>query len=236
MQKGFALLPILIIVPVLIVSGIWAYQYNFLNIRQIHSFYDCDNAGYKDPKSDPPVCITPNGQRYNWSDVINPSPITFVQPSSPETANWKTYINEKDGYSFKYPNTWEVKNPQEQDKPVIIGPTVAPCPTDTPTIHYSMDCEYAQTVIIGVSNNPQGLSVENYYEANLGSKVNYQEILIDNLKAKRTTEIPAVNENELVAINKDKKIYSISWIKVSFAKIIQKEEFEGIISTFKFLK
>lgn len=128
MQKGSALIIPVILIPAIIIFGIWAYQYNFLNVRQIHNFEDCDRAGYRDPRADPIVCITPDGQRFSWEDFIKPSPSITPTPLAYSEEDkiidlikngWNVYKN-PGLYDFAYPKNWQAGGKE------CGGPSVSP--------------------------------------------------------------------------------------------------------------
>lgn len=54
--------------------------------------------------------------------VVNSSgiPVVTQTPSDTETANWKTYINEKVKFSLKYPSTWTEKGPVANNDSTLV--------------------------------------------------------------------------------------------------------------------
>ncbi len=79
-QKGFIVPLLLVLVAVLLVGG-GVYVYT--------------------QKKQPSQSVTEN--------VVLPQPTPTAQTSNPQTANWKTYTNTKEGVSFQYPSEWLLK-------------------------------------------------------------------------------------------------------------------------------
>lgn len=50
---------------------------------------------------------------FNITPVTSPTPINETPPEDP-TANWKTYINPTEKFSFKYPPTWTIDTKDEK--------------------------------------------------------------------------------------------------------------------------
>lgn len=65
MQKGFAPIAIVLLIAVvtLVGGGVFAYNQNFQNIRQINSFEECAKH-YPVMTSYPAQCNTPDGQHF----------------------------------------------------------------------------------------------------------------------------------------------------------------------------
>ncbi|MBI2597382.1 hypothetical protein HYW41_04455 [Candidatus Daviesbacteria bacterium] len=90
MQKGSALIFLLVGVLVIIVAG-GAFYLGKLTLRQ-------NSSGQTTPK---PSSVT----------AVQPTPQTTpVSSPSDETANWKTYTDTQLGFSLKYPEGWIVES------------------------------------------------------------------------------------------------------------------------------
>jgi len=107
MQKGFA--SILILVGILVITIVAGGVYYF-GKSQVS----------KPQPSNPPVVSQ------------TPQPTITTQPTSipDETANWKTYINKKYGFSVKYPATWYSNDCGDEDL-LLLDPSKTPiCETE----------------------------------------------------------------------------------------------------------
>ena len=56
--------------------------------------------------------------KYQQSNLVTAKP--SPTPTPDPTANWKTYISQKFGFSIKYPSSWVVKNNLSQDPYIYI--------------------------------------------------------------------------------------------------------------------
>ncbi|MCL4365815.1 hypothetical protein M1437_01145, partial [Patescibacteria group bacterium] len=83
-QQGFA--PILIVFGVLVILGLLGVSYYLGTIKS-------------KPQQLQPVVTSQN----------TPQPTIVAQAVPDETANWKTYTDNKIGIKFKYPNNWYAK-------------------------------------------------------------------------------------------------------------------------------
>lgn len=95
-QKGFALISILIAIVIFFLLGVGA-------------FYIINKQNQKVMK-----LVLEN---------IQPTSSVHESTSSAETANWKTYDNDKLGFTFKYPADHTVYSEADQKKPALIPAT-----------------------------------------------------------------------------------------------------------------
>lgn len=168
------------------------------------------------------------------SPTLIPSPesTASADTASPDSigANWKTYIDNNDHYSFKYPSDWDLKEKDSTYQWIRLSPKVNPCDTTL----YPNDCEYAQLITISVKDNPKDLSIEEFADPNNSFGMNFKNINVDGVDAKRTSDRPGQFINEDVYIKKGGKIFQITLIKNTAVKEIPIKMFDQILSTFRF--
>src|SRR3990172_10103145 len=120
MQKGFV--PILALVGILVIAAVAGGAYYLSKVKTPES---------RICAMDVKTC--PDGSSVGRSGPnceFSPCPKSSLSPTpSDETSNWKTYRNEKEGYSIKYPPKWifvkdslfdgnvigSIKSPQESN-------------------------------------------------------------------------------------------------------------------------
>ena len=91
-KKSFTWLIILVILFLLASTGVLAYQYYQLKTQTINS-----------TPSSSPVAVNPSL-----------APFPTPTPSQDPTADWKTYTNSVDNFSFKYSSTWIIDTQGEK--------------------------------------------------------------------------------------------------------------------------
>ena len=70
------------------------------------------------------------------------------------TDEWKSYVNNKYGFSLKYPKDWFV----QEDSPEVIGF----CPTRGALSCGKREGSFSANVVIEIRENPKGLKVREY--------------------------------------------------------------------------
>lgn len=104
MQKGFALIFILIAAIVLAASagGIYYFQKQQA-IKKINSFDECAKAGYPIMESYSARCATPDGRSFT-QELSEEEKRKLIPPI--DTTNWRTYTDKENGYLINYPKDW----------------------------------------------------------------------------------------------------------------------------------
>lgn len=88
-------------------------------------------------------------------DTYNPSPTPASSPSA-DMSNWKTYTNGKFGFTFKYPNNWQITAPS--------GPTPKPYQDLNVGLAPSSKVKTGKEYVISVDHyeNPNNLSFQDW--------------------------------------------------------------------------
>lgn len=129
-QKGFSLIIAVILIPILVVVGIVAF-----------------------------FTITKLVEIRNWQEAVIHPPTTPQQTSIPGVtnlslpsdipSNWKTYINQKEGYSLKYPNNYYLN---ENDSHGFLNAAFSNKPfneqSDSKSISEMFDYEAEKSILI----------------------------------------------------------------------------------------
>ena len=142
-----------------------------------------------------------------------------------ETADWKTYTNEKYGFEFQYPSSWMVQEGLEHTG-VVMGIYNPGTPEEPEKTGVS-------AINIAYVSNPSGLTGRAWFEANV-FKTERQiigEPVVDGVPALKTLET-GMNEVNVVYAGKGHSLFSISMI----ANQTYNDVFEHVLSTFKFTK
>ena len=103
---GIVFIILLLISGATVLSG--KYYLDQQKLKAINDFESCSAAGNPIQESYPATCRTSDGR--SFTQVLSEEEQKKVNPNL--TANWKTYSNEKFGFTFKYPgdmsaNCWE---------------------------------------------------------------------------------------------------------------------------------
>jgi hypothetical protein len=149
------------------------------------------------------------------------------------TSNWKLYRNNDYGFEFKYPHEWQIE--VDEKNRFTIKPQTPPCPTNkSPFL-----CEYTESIIFEIHDNPRFLSLENYlidkYQSTgLLNISSISDTILGNRHA-ATTPLNGEYEHRLTISQINNTIMlEISWEKSGGNYRISQETFDEILSTFKF--
>jgi hypothetical protein len=143
-----------------------------------------------------------------------------------ETANWKTYIDSKDFYSFKYPEAWFMNGDNSSNVHNSVG--------ISPIKLQGVDQAFSNMIAFNILDNPNNLPIEDYVKANISPQtVNYSTQTIAGIQGKRTADLPGQFSNDEVFVEYKNKIYTITLIK-SPGEQIPSSTFNQIMSSFKF--
>ena len=144
---------------------------------------------------------------------------TVQPPSSPadETADWKTYISTKYGYSLKYPINWK----SLECNSASFGPDVASsCATDAPgALILTVENEIKEPLISVATE----FKVTERKTVNIGGE-NGEWVLVEKVKPS-----PGADKIIVTAVVHDGKTYTFNLSDVN-----EKENLDQILSTFKF--
>lgn len=132
----------------------------------------------------------------NQSKIVisTPQPTSTSQPTPvDETANWKTYTNQRVGFSIKYPINWDVKSIDEADA------TINTTYFGDPTIKsFTNNMLPLVTLVVKLDPNNEIKKIEEVPETESMSDVVgsfqtkdivWRKITVDNINAVRTTHI-----------------------------------------------
>jgi len=193
MQKGFAPILILVGVLVLIAGGVY-----YLGIKKA------------------PVQQVQNPMVTFQTAQATPTPST-----SDQTVNWKTYTNNENNYSFKYPQTWQL----EQE-----GTTIR---IFDPKSKYSESFSFITYSPVSPKKLSL-LSIEDFVKQQQDNipYLQFTPITIGGIEGKRTTDIPGADVYDTVFVKRGSTIYKIELSNEGAS--ITKDTFDQILSTFKF--
>lgn len=177
-----------------------------------------------------------NSSKQSQTLTATPTPTTAqdqtgnpnLDPGEPkdETADWKTYSDSKDSYSFKYLQNWYINGDNSQNTHNSVG--------ISPLKLQEVDGATSNIIAFNVIDNPDNLSVENYVKQKIyPGTVNYSSVKIDGIEGKRTADLPGQFDNDQILISYQSKIYTITLIKAPGLQI-SSSTFDQILSTFRF--
>lgn len=241
MQKGLA--PILIVL--LIALGIGGYFIYKINNPPAPSITGPVGILLWDRiKQVKPAPASPNTQ---------PTPQPSPRPSgNVETANWKTYTNKESGYSFMYPQNFQVTTRDNYYYSFFTGKLVKEI-----VINKSRDdlSDWFE-ISISIDDNPQNLSandvINNYLqklktisktETEISSAKTITEKITKSLKPYKNGQIEGLHalfgyeyDYDIIVQTKNNKIYGFQYTGDNGVKVNAKAEklVTQILSTFKF--
>ncbi len=198
-QKGFTpIILVLIMVTVIgIIGGGYLVYRKYLNPLYL-------------PKHDnPPI---------NWEAVQNSNP---ESSSSAETANWKTYTNNKFGFTIQYPENWEI----EGDNPIKVDIVISSLDNSSNLIispiaeaRFSTDRNRDKKLANGTLRTVGGRTAKEYKE-NIEDE--FTDVFVRDIQLEDINGLNWTKPNEIS--------YWVDTSQPSLVKI-----FDQILSTFKF--
>ena len=214
-QRGFAPILIVILIAAAALGGGYLV-------------YTTKNSNPPNPSNPPKTACTqeakicPDGTsvgRTGPNCEFAPCP-TPESTSSADLSTWKTYADNKNNFSFKYPKTWEME--QEGTTTRVFDPKSRYSPSFS-HVSYSF---FRNTDIV---------NIEDYVEQLLKTypTLQFTSITVGGLEGKRTTGIPSADLNDNVFVKRGDTIFNIELANEGAS--ITKETFDQILSTFKFL-
>lgn len=161
------------------------------------------------------------------SRKTTPTPEVLESTPTPDlTANWKTYTDERYGYSIKYPSDWDL---------VESSKTIDGEKRDSVLISCDIEDPYYAPITVQVYQNPKKLSIREWAE-----EFGWKGVILEFVD----TEIdgqPAVEYKDGLGVlnfivQKDDRIYSLS--SHDSQENIEKQNLmmSQILSTFRFLE
>lgn len=159
-----------------------------------------------------------------------------VQPSTAldENANWKTYTNEAQRYSFKYPSTWIAEESQSFPEN-ILQQVVMRDPANQNTFSFFIEVEknrtYEQIVsrLHGGADATLRSSVERKETINVGG-LPATKVVFNTSQSDGQGNYIDTGKSILVVVNRDRPL-EIVWNDISQEKLL-----DQILSTFKFIQ
>jgi len=147
----------------------------------------------------------------NWLDyqrLFNRACSTFrAADNFIDTSDWLTYENEEYGYSIKYPEDWNFLEPIQPASALFIF-----SPAKDPNDSWAW-----RNIEILVLENPNSLSIEEYYDSSNNKFDIYndasggiEDVVINDLNAKRFNTVLGEIGGDIIVINKGDKIYEIT--------------------------
>ena len=165
-------------------------------------------------------------------NIINPSKISYEQKDK-QTSGWKTYKNINEGYSFEYPEEWNVITNKYNPKNTLFGPG-ATNESGYGGVEFSGTLSHGQSLADFVKKMNLGIE---------GGSVSETETVINNQSAV-ISFLPKASieptEIESVSFEKDGKVFNIYLeYKTNFTLYRDDEKrldiFNKILSTFSLL-
>ena len=176
------------------------------------------------------------------TSTVSPSPVSST--AADETASWKTYTNEKYGYSFKYPSGWTETTLAESAQVIVSSADTADL-VDKGKLHpaYANNLVITRYPSINEDNARGGSSVymketyanlDDYVSDSNALKKKTGETTIDGTTA---YEVGIVGEgaNLGVMLERNNSIYEFSFERKTSRSELSNEE-NLILSTFEFTK
>jgi hypothetical protein len=174
---------------------------------------------------------------YQSQPTASPTPTATANP----TANWKTYSDQKYGFSVKYPSMWETANPTDMkniyNEYKIKNYEIVLVDKSNPLI---MNTTYPALQIAVPFKNDAQLSLSSwvlkYLEYNkigypsvskIDPTLDFTELTIDHYEA--------IKYGDSVFISKDGGVYFIGFIFIGKSTYDRDAVFDQILSTFKFI-
>lgn len=167
-----------------------------------------------------------NLKQETTTQIAQPTPTPDDSPvpnGTGETVGWKTYNDEKNGYSIRYPKEWNLKSPSGQEDPTDLvlkngleTINIIVFPTDKKTLaewqEFTKDKEGSSTKIIEQSS-----------------------VTIDSIEAEKVVQESFQRSGQVtVTTVNNEKVYQIITIFSSTTKEMALKDFDQILSTFKF--
>lgn len=157
--------------------------------------------------------------------VITPT----ATPSSDDVVNWKTYSNTVLAYSFEYPQGWYLYPPEKST--ALDIQTISPASYKTINIDGVPAGDY---IDVFVYNNFKNLSIEAWTRQELQIPIKLTPETINGNIWYRTTDFPFFIGGEAAFTIQGGKVFGVSWTEAGGKLIISPDEFQKILSSFKF--
>jgi len=189
------------------------------------------------------IIFSPSSQKTSVPSPT-PSPILTepISPTTDPTADWKTYINDKWGYSFKYPSNWFLNNDAVSEHPWPLDGSFDPKYDFQQTYNVIFTYIYPNQVWLEMTNSAffDSLSKINLNETgNVGDNKG-KKIFTGNTQDNFTYEIFEIDATEKEEPYKAIEAYILNGQKLAKMTLISYNQqgillFNQILSTFKFL-
>lgn len=157
---------------------------------------------------------------------------TFESTNSAETANWKTYANDKYNFSFKYPSNFS-QVPIAQN---TLEFTPVPWPSGEIGENELKKVGYGIGVLVSPTKKQTLKDLVDSYDR-FKTRADYSKVptTIDNVSAYKLTDVAMDFPTDAISLLKNSQEYFIYVKYYSLEKKIEaKNVFDQIISTFKF--